>query len=82
MIRYLECRMPDVWNAKRVMEISVETKHKLDVNYQIDVKSLTDEQLRAKGKEIAEAVDVIVGKNVDQAELPPIPVQDAEVTDA
>lgn len=82
MIRYLECRMPDVWNAKRVMEISVETKHKLDVNYQIDVKSLTDEQLRAKVKEIAEAVDVTVGKNVDQAALPPIPVQDAEVTDA
>ena len=64
------------------MEISVETKHKLDVNYQIDVKSLTDEQLRAKVKEIAEAVDITVGKNVDQAALLPIPVQDAEVTDA
>ena len=82
MIRYLECRMPDVWNAKRVMEISVETKHKLDVNWQVDVKSLTDEQLRAKVKEIAEAVDVTVGRNVDQAALPPIPVQAVEVSNA
>ena len=52
------------------------------MNYQIDVKSLTDEQLRAKVKEIAEAVDITVGKNVDQAALPPIPVQDAEVSNA
>lgn len=82
MIRYLECRMPDVWNAKRVMEISVETKHKLDVNWQVDVKALTDEQLRAKVKEIAQAVEVTVGDHVDDAALPALPVAAEVVEDA
>lgn len=81
MLRYLECRLPDIWNAKRTYEISVETKHKLDINTNFNVKDMTDEELRRKVKEIAEAVDTSVGMNVDDARLEPIPVE-ATVTDA
>jgi len=81
-IRWLECRMPEVWNAKRVMEISLETQHKLDINCNFNVEDMTDQQLRAKVKEIAQAVEVSVGSNVDDAVLPPIPTTVLEVCDA
>lgn len=79
MLRYLECRMPDIWNAKRVYEINVETKHRLDINTSFNVADMTDDELRKKVKEIAKAVDVSVGMNVDDARLDPIPVR-AEIS--
>lgn len=56
MIRYLECRMPDVWNAKRVMEINTTNVHQLQVSTSIDVSGASDEQLRANIKKIAEVM--------------------------
>ena len=82
MIRYLECRMPDIWNAKRALEINVETRHRLDIDYHFDAKDLSDDELRAKIKEIAKAVEVSVGENVDDARLEPIEVKALEVSNA
>lgn len=79
MIRYLECRMPEVWNAKRVMEINVEAKQQLDINYHMDVSGMSDSELRSKIKEIAKAVEVSVGDHVDDAVLPVLNVEPVEV---
>ena len=46
------------------------------------MKALTDEQLRSKVKEIAQAVEVTVGDHVDDAALPALPVAAEVVEDA
>lgn len=82
MIRYLECRMPDVWNAKRVMEINTNTTHQLQVSASIDVSGASDEQLRENIRKIAEAMcmttDSVGVLRTQTALNQPIPV-DAEV---
>lgn len=82
MIRYLECRMPDVWNAKRVMEINTTNVHQLQVSTSIDVSGASDQQLRENIKKIAEAMCMTTDSvSVLQAQTSlgePIPVE-AEV---
>lgn len=68
-IRYLECRMPDVWNAKRVVEMTASVQQDMNLNVPIDLSGESDNSLRSIIKNIANAVDISIGKQLDAADL-------------
>jgi len=68
-IRYLECRMPDVWNAKRVVEMSGQVQQDMNIKVAHDLSSESDISLRSLVKQIASSVEIAVGEQMDNASL-------------
>lgn len=54
-IKYLACRMPDVWNEKRVLEVQGDMTH--DVNIKRDFSGMTTEQIKKSLANIAREID-------------------------
>lgn len=54
-IKYLSCRMPDVWNEKRVLEVQGDMTH--DVNLRKDFSGMTTDQIKKSMANIAREID-------------------------